>query len=194
MTGPAREPSVDADRPRRELLDTGFGDDDGRAAPDLVAALTDHRAGRAAYLQVLEVLQDTRLLVPVVAVLGETDRGPGGLTRDKTSDMATVLMTSSTGRTALLAFTSTDSLRGWRPDARPVPTTVPVAARSARQDGADVLLVDVAGPVRFVVEPEDLRALADGFRLVPVGERLAWAKAAASGPPGQPGQPGPDAG
>ena len=165
--------------PRREILDTGFGDDDGGAAPDLVRALAAYARDPSTYRETLAVLQDTRLLVPVVAVLGAAERGADGLVRDKSSDMATVLMTSSTGRTALMAFTSTGSMRAWRADSRPVPVTLPQAARAALQDGAEALLVDVAGPVQIVVEHHDLRALADGFRMVPVAGRLAWAKAVA---------------
>ena len=173
---------------RRELLHTGFGDDDGSAAPDLVRALAAYARDPSTYREALEVLQDTRLLVPVVALLGEVETGPDGLARDKSSDMATVLMTSSAGRTALLAFTSTESMRAWRADSRPVPVTVPQAARAALQDGAETLLVDVAGPVMLVVETHDVRALADGFRMVEVAGRLAWAKAVA------PGQERPEAG
>jgi hypothetical protein len=168
-----------AARRRRNLLDTGFGDDDGAAAPDLARALAAYARDPSTYRDVLEVLQDTRLLVPVVALLGEVEHGPDGLARDKSSDMATVLMTSSAGRTALLAFTSMESMRSWRTDSRPVPVTVPQAARAALQDGAETLLVDVAGPVMLVVETHDLRALADGFRLVQVAGRRAWAKAVA---------------
>ena len=39
-----------------------------------------------------------------------------------------------------------------------MPVPAATAALSAVQDGADALLVDVAGPVRFVVEGEDLAA------------------------------------
>ena len=38
--------------------------------------------------------------------------------------------------------------------------------RSAVQDGAEALVVDLAGPVSFVVEGDDLRGLAAGWRLV----------------------------
>ena len=176
----AGQAATGAATPRgRGLLDTGLGDDDGRAAPDLERALAAYARDPSTYREALEVLQDTRLLVPVVALPGEVEHGPDGLARDKTSDMATVLMTSSTGRTALLAFTSMQSMRAWRPDSRPVPVTVPQAARAALQDGAQTLLVDVAGPVMLVVETHDVRALADGFRMVPVAGRLAWAKAVA---------------
>ena len=173
---------MDDDRPGagRSLLDTGFGDDDGTIAPELAAALAAYDADPASLeRQTLAVLQDARLLVPVVAVLGELEVGEDGLARDKTSDMATVLMRGPGGRTALLAFTSMQSLQAWRPDARPVPVAVPAAAEAARHDGADTLLVDVAGPVRFVVQDDDLRALAEGYRLTDVGGRLAWTKVVA---------------
>lgn len=179
-----------AEARRRAVLDTGFGDDDGAAAPDLVQALATYARDPSTYRETLGVLQDTRLLVPVVAVLGEVERGPDGLAGDKSSDMATVLMTSSTGRTALMAFTSMESMRSWRADSRPVPVTVLQAARAALQDGAEALLVDVAGPVMLVVEQRDVRALADGFRMVPVAGRLAWAKTVAlDGDDGE--EPGP---
>ena len=72
--------------------------------------------------------------------------------RDKSSDMAAVLMRGADGRTALLAFTGLEAMRRWDPDARPVPVSAQVAARAALQDGAAALLIDVAGPVRFVAE------------------------------------------
>jgi hypothetical protein len=42
------------------------------------------------------------------------------------------------------------------------------------QDGAAALVVDVAGPVRFVVEGEDLERIAAGWSLARVGEQVAW--------------------
>ena len=42
--------------------------------------------------------------------------------------------------------------------------------------GAAALLVDVAGPVRFVVEGDDLVALADGFTLTDLGGRHGWVR------------------
>lgn len=162
---------------RRDILDTGFGGDDGSVAPDVAQALAAYRDAPSTYRETLAVVQDARLLVPVVAILGEVEHGEDGLAHDKSSDMATVLMTSSTGRTALMAFTCTESMQRWRADSRPVPVSVPQAARAALQDGADALLVDVAGPAMLVVQRPDVEALADGFRLVRVGERLAWAKA-----------------
>jgi len=159
----------------RTLPDPGFAGDDGSVSPQLREALSRYDAAPATqYDETLTVLQDQRLLVPVVAVLGETGQDERGLTHDKTSDMAAVLMRGRDGRTALLAFTGTDSLRRWDPQARPVPVTAADAATAAVQDGADALLVDVAGPVLFAVETDDLRELAQGNRLVRVSDRYGW--------------------
>jgi hypothetical protein len=153
----------------RSLPDPGFAGDDGAVPPEVVAALTSYDADPdARHPATLAVLQDARLLVPVVAVLGEVEVDAQGLARDKTSDMAAVLMRGRDGRTALLAFTGSASMARWDPTARPVPVSARDAARSARQDGAEALLVDVAGPVVFVVEGEDLVALAEGWTLAEV--------------------------
>ena len=161
----------------RSLPDPGFAGDDGAADEELAAALATYDRDRAgSRTAVLAVLQHCRLLVPVVAVLGEVEHDARGRAREKTSDMATVLIGNRDGRSGLLAFTGMASLRRWRPDARPVPVRAADAARAAVQEGADALVVDVAGPVVFAVEDHALRALADGFVLRDVAGRSAWVK------------------
>lgn len=164
----------------RSIPDPGFAGDAGRADEGLRAALGAYAAdpGRRA-APVLSVLQHSRLLVPVVAVLGEVEYDEQGLAHDKTSDMATVLMQGRDGRMALLAFTGTDALQAWNPEGRPVPVTARDAAKAAVHDGADALLVDVAGPEMFVVEGADLRSLASGDTLVDLAGRAAWVRPAA---------------
>jgi type III secretion system (T3SS) SseB-like protein len=142
----------------RTIPDPGFAGDVGDADPDLAAALAayDRSPGDLeAHRAVLGRLHGARLLVPVVALLGEMEGD-----HEKTSDMAAVLMKGRDGRTALLAFTSNAALEAWDPEARPVPVTTRHAAQAALQEGADALLIDVAGPVMFVVEGAALRALA----------------------------------
>jgi hypothetical protein len=163
-----------ADPGSRPLPDPGFAGDDGSAPAPLTAALAGWRAGTTTYAEALAALQASRLLVPVVAVLGEVEVDEHGLAHDKTSDMATVLLQGADGRLALLAFTGSDALRAWNPEGRPVPVRTELAARSALQDGAAALVVDVAGPVRFVVEGEDLSRLAEGWSLAQMGDRTVW--------------------
>lgn len=135
----------------RLLAGAGHPDDGGEPDPALTAALTAYAADPAGEPEVLAALAEARLLVPVVAELGESETGADGLVRDKSADMATVLMRGADGRTALLAFTGLESLHRWDPEARPVPVPARTAALAALQDGAAALLLDVAGPVRFVV-------------------------------------------
>ena len=158
----------------RTIPDPGFADDDGAADPDLAGALTAWSGRRLPAATVLAALCGARLLVPVVALLGEVEHDADGRAHDKSSDMAAVLMQGADGRLALLAFTSSATLDRWNPEARPVPVAAPLAARAALQDDAAALVVDVAGPVSFVVEGEDLTALAAGWRPARVGDRTAW--------------------
>lgn len=162
----------------RTIPDPGFAGDDGSAPERLTEALSVYEQDPdGGYLPVLAALCGARLLVPVLAVLGEasTATDPGSeqaLALDKFSDMAAVLMRRPDGRKALLAFTSSESLTGWNAAGRPVPVPAAIAAQAAVQDGADALLVDLAGPVRFVVEGEDLVSLARGWTLVRLGDDI----------------------
>jgi SseB protein N-terminal domain len=156
------------------ILESSFPDDTGVADPRLTGALAALSTGTGGFAEVVEALAPTRLLVPVVAVLGEVEVDEQGLAHDKSSDMAAVLLTGGDGRMALLAFTSSDSLTRWSSEARPVPVPARVAAQSAVAEGADALVLDVAGPAQFVLEGEDLVAFASGWTLTRVGDGLGW--------------------
>ena len=165
----------------RSIPDPGFAGDDGGVDPVVTAALAAYDAAIRAHAPdphpaTLAVIQDARVLVPVVALLGEVEWDEQGLAHDKTSDMAAVLTMGRDGRKALLAFTGTDSLTRWKADARPVPVTVRQAALAALQDEASALLIDLAGPIQFIIEEDDLTSLAQGHRLVPVEGRWGWAR------------------
>ena len=67
----------------RSIPDPGFAGDDGGADPVVAAALAAYdRASQAdqpsAHLEALAVLQDSRVLVPVVAILDEMEEGGAG--------------------------------------------------------------------------------------------------------------------
>ncbi|MFI9753782.1 SseB family protein [Streptomyces collinus] len=145
----------------KNIPDSGFSDDDGSADPRLSAALTAWSADRSAVGPVLAALKDARLLVPVVAVLGEVEEDERGLRREKTSDMAVPTLKAG-DRTALPAFTSTDSLARWDPAARPVAVPLHQALQAAAHEKADTVVLDVAGPVPFELTGPALLALAEG--------------------------------
>jgi hypothetical protein len=158
---------------RRTIPDPGFAGDEGAADPALAAALATFAADRGRHLEVFLALQSARLLVPVLAVPGEVEVDDGGLATEKTSDMATVLVTGRDGRQAMLGFTSVATLAAWRADARPVPVAAPVVALSALEAEAAALVVDLAGPTTYVVEGDLLEGLARRWMLADTGEGLA---------------------
>ncbi|GGM00626.1 hypothetical protein GCM10010129_50190 [Streptomyces fumigatiscleroticus] len=161
----------------KNIPDPGFSDDDGSADPRLSAALAAWAEDRTAVEPVLQALKGARLLVPVVAVLGEVEedgqegreapreggggRRKGGLRREKTSDMAVPTLKAG-ARTALPAFTSTDALARWDPAARPVAVPLHQALQAAAHEKADTVVLDMAGPVPFELTGPALLALAEG--------------------------------
>ena len=122
-----------------------------RRRPALTAALAAYAADPAREPEVLAALAEARLLVPVVAELAR--RRPGRTVWCTTSPATwrPCSCAGSDGRLALLAFTGLEAMRRWNPDARPVPVPARTAALAAMQDGAEALLIDLAGPVRYLV-------------------------------------------
>ena len=155
-----------------------FAADDGTRAPGLAAALAvgadlgadlaadpgaDPLARVRAERDVVAALAGGRVFAPVVAELGERDAEGG----DKSADMALALLIQPDGRRGLPLFTDLTALTTWRPDARPVPVPAEQAALSGVQEECDVLVLDPAGPVRFVVRRSAFWALARGAAWVP---------------------------
>lgn len=150
------------------IPDPGFAGDTGEADPALTAALAAYRDDPAAEAEVLAALARSRLLAPVVAVLAEEGEPVGEPRTESSTDMALAVLVGADGRRGLPAFTSTGALARWDPSARPVPMTAATAAQAAAAEQADVLVVDVAGPVTYVCEGPPLGALAEGRPMRPL--------------------------
>lgn len=148
---------------RKNIPDPGFAGDDGSADPRLAAALAAYAADRTpeAEAEVLSALASARLLVPIVAVLGEAEV-VDGLAREKSSDMAVPTIQAPDGRRGLPAFTSLAALARWRADARPAPVPTRQAVEAAWQEGAEALLIDLAGPVFYELSGPAMRLLGQG--------------------------------
>nr|WP_234429322.1 SseB family protein [Streptomyces sp. AV19] len=147
----------------KNIPDPGFSDDDGSADPALAEALAAWAAAEpGAEPKVLAALKGARLLVPVVAILGEAETGPDGLKREKSSDMAVPTLQAPDGRRALPAFTSLETLARWRADARPVAVPLHQALQAAAHEKADTIVLDLAGPVTYPLTGPALLALAEG--------------------------------
>jgi hypothetical protein len=176
--------------PGRTLTDTPFPGDDGSCDPAvraLLAAAAD--ATPTDYLRAVAGLCTSRLLVPIVATRSTADSSgddsgtvagdeaaDGKESGDKEAEMALALMQTPDGRRGLVAFTGLETLGTWKSDARPVPVTLDRAAGSARDDGADAVLIDIDGPYPLVIEGDVLHQLAAGHRLVELESgQFGWA-------------------
>ena len=152
----------------RAFVPTGFEDDGGEAPPALADAVAAYAGTRRGLAGVVEALSVSRLLVPVVATLADSEQErTTGLVVDKAAEMAAVTLRGKDGRIGLPVFSSARALTTWDASARPVPVEARRAALAAVEEGADVLVLDVAGPVPVVVPRPALWALAQGRRWVP---------------------------
>jgi SseB protein N-terminal domain len=98
---------------------------------------------------------------PVTPLAREGQAPPHQGAPHKESEMALPTLIGNDGRAAIIAFTGVETLARWRPDARPVATPAARVWQAAAAEG-DAVVIDVAGPVPFVVEGARLAALAAG--------------------------------
>lgn len=145
-----------------------FAGDRGEADPQVRAAIAQASpVTRDAYLRAVVALCTTRLLMPLVTTGDEEER---------TAELSAVSIQAPDGRRALLGFTGLDSLQVWEPAARPVPCTLDDLAATVQEAGAEALLIDVAGPVPFVIEADLVAQLGQGRRLVETSDGgFGWA-------------------
>lgn len=146
----------------RTLTAQPFAGDDGGRDPRLEEALARFAAGEAGLADVVAAWRDTRVLVPVVAVLGEgEDLVPAE--GDKSADMALATLVGRDGSRALPAFTAVAALAAWDAAARPVPVEAARAALAAVGEDCDVVVLDPAGPVTCVLPRPVVHAVARGL-------------------------------
>jgi hypothetical protein len=162
----------------RTLPAAAFSGDDGSPDAGVLQALKAVGSGAGGAVDVVAALARARVMVAVVAVLGQGEEQTS-VAGDKQADMALVTMTGPDGRRALPVFTSPGTLAAWDRAARPVPVGARHAAHAALAEGCERLVLDVAGPMTFLVSRSALVALAQGRAWRPahedrvVAERLA---------------------
>lgn len=111
---------------------------------------------------IVSALGRHRLLIPLVATLGEGELGPNGLMVEKSADLGIVAVKTPDGKTAIPAFTSVSEMSAWNPKARPVPVDARKVALACASEGHERLVIDPAGRAVAVRRPA-LAALAQGL-------------------------------
>lgn len=136
------------------LQPNAFADDDGTIRPAVNAALEQYlqaRAlgqleGRAAMVDLIQALADTRLIVPVAAhakpAVLPGQPGHSEHTNDAAQDAATLAVDLPDGHIALPVFTSAQAMSVWREGLRPVPVSPQRAAQVACLDTDQLWVLD----------------------------------------------------
>ncbi|CAN5217232.1 SseB family protein [soil metagenome] len=142
----------------RHFEHSAGSDDDGSAPELLIEAVRRFRARELGEADVVDALRESRLLIPLVAVLGGDGMTPEG--HDKSQELSIVTVVGPDGRTVLPAFTSVEAMSRWNRMARPVPATAARVALAAASEHTDLVVLDATSDTEFVIRRPALWALA----------------------------------
>ncbi|GAB7302754.1 SseB family protein [Clavibacter michiganensis] len=154
----------------RSFEPTPFPDDDGSAPPAVAAALARHGRGEVGQAAVVDALRDARLLIPLVARLGEEGEGVHGLKADKSAELSIITVAGPDGRTVMPVFTSVAAMGRWNPAARPVPADAVRVALAAASEETDLVVVDPMSDTEFVLRRPAVWAVARSLPWIPSPE------------------------
>ncbi|MBC7725853.1 MAG: SseB family protein [Burkholderiaceae bacterium] len=141
--------------------------DDGSAPPALIAMLARFTAREASEADVVDVLRTSRVLIPLVAQLGETGIGPTGLVTDKSADLSIVTVAGPDGRAVLPVFSSVAAMSRWNATARPVPADAVRVGLAAASEDTELVVLDPASDTEFVLRRPAVWALAQQLPWLP---------------------------
>lgn len=140
-------------------------DDDGTAPEHLVEAIRRFRSRELGETEVVDALRTSRLLIPLVAQLGQEGLDEHG--HDKTQELSIVTVAGPDGRTVLPAFTSVEAMSAWNAQARPIPVLAPRVALAAASEQTDLVVVDATSATEFVIRRPALWAMAQNEPWIP---------------------------
>lgn len=160
-----------------------FAADDGSCDPDLARALASGQGGEPDLAAVVAAIAGARLLVPVVSRLVDLAEAEGCATHlaqaspqarsgaapstGKVASASMVTLEGPDGRPVTPVFSSVETVRAWRADARPVPVEPQRVALAAVGEGAEQLVLDPGGPRTVLLPRPAVWALAQGRAWVP---------------------------
>lgn len=143
----------------RAFQDNAFANDDGQTPSSLIPILADRPVDKAAFTQ---ALFGQRLLIPLLAELGEGEVGPNGLLVEKSADLAIVAVSTPDNQSAIPAFTSVSEMAAWNKEARPVPVSAEKVCLAAAKEGHNRVVINPAGE-RVALRRTQLAAIAQGL-------------------------------
>jgi hypothetical protein len=141
--------------------------DDGYAPEALMRALAQFHAGDGGEQSVIAAIRGSRLLIPLVATLGESGVGEHGHLVDKSAELSIVTVAGPDGRDVLPAFSSVAAMQKWNPKARPVPADAVRVALAAASEQTDLVVLDATSDAEFVIRRPALWAIAQSQSWIP---------------------------
>lgn len=151
----------------RSFDKNSFADDDGRAPEKLVKAIARFRAGEVGAEAVVDQIRISRLLVPLLANLGESEIGAHGKKVDKSAELSIVTVKSPDDQDSLVVFSSVEAMTRWNQASRPVPTdAIRIALAAASQMSTRVVL-DPGSDTEFVVRRPAIAKIAQSLPWLP---------------------------
>jgi hypothetical protein len=130
-------------------------------------AIKKFRAGEVGAEVVVDQIRVSRLLVPLLAHLGESEEGAHGHKVDKSAELSIVTVKSPDDQDSLVVFSSVESMTLWNKKSRPVPTdAIRVALAAASQISTRVVL-DPGSESEFVVRRPAIAKIAQSLPWLP---------------------------
>jgi hypothetical protein len=151
----------------RSFDQNAFADDDGKAPLELIQAIKSFRNGEVGAELVVDQIRVSRLLVPLLANLGESEEGAHGHKVDKSAELSIVTVKSPDDQDSLVVFSSVESMTLWNKESRPVPTdAIRVALAAASQMSTRVVL-DPGSESEFVLRRPAIAKIAQSLPWMP---------------------------
>ena len=147
----------------REIEENRFAGDDGSAPENFLEAISGFRAGEVGQAAVVDAIRVSRLLVPLLAQLGESETGANGLKVDKSAELSIVTVKSPDDQEALVVFSSVAAMQRWNPSARPVPTDAIRVCLAAASQLSTRVVVDPGSDTEFVIRRPAIARIAQSL-------------------------------
>ncbi len=151
----------------RSFEPNSFAEDDGKAPAELVAAIAALRAGEAGAEKVVDQIRVARLLVPLIAQLGESEIGAHGKKVDKSAELSIVTVNSPDDQESLVVFSSVDAMSRWNPSSRPVPIDAIRLCLAAASQMSTRVVLDPGSDTQFVLRRPAIARIAQRLPWIP---------------------------
>lgn len=143
----------------RAFNENPFADDDGSARPELIQAIRNFHETLNPNEVFIE-FSKSRVLIPLLADLGESEVGAHGQTVDKSADLSIVNVKTPDAQVGLPVFSSVEAMQRWNPAARPVPSDAVKVALAAASEGNTRIILDPGSETEFAFRRSAIAALA----------------------------------